>query len=140
MIPGALNFLEKGDQHIKAIHNSLDSLFRNLRTKNIGTSLKHAEVFTRDEEQIMWNKGILGTTTPQSLLNAVFYLKSFFLSGREEHRQLCISQVVQLFNTRHCVDTETGFKNEKGTFMEMHILNKAVPIYSSPAVGERCHV
>ena len=117
MIPGALNFLEKGYQHFKALHNSLDSLFRDLRTNNIGTSVKHAEVFTRDEEQIMWNKGILGTTTPQSLLNAVFYLKSFFLSGREEHRQLCISQVVQLFNMRHCVDTETGFKNEKGTFM-----------------------
>ena len=85
MIPGALNFLEKGDQHFKALHNSLDSLFRDLRTNNIGTSVKHAEVFTRDEEQIMWNKGILGTTTPQSLLKLMLFSTlslSFSVAGR----------------------------------------------------------
>ena len=63
-VPGAINFLYKGDQCFKALHNSLDSLFRDLHTKNIGTSVKHAEVFTKDEEQILWDKGILGISTP----------------------------------------------------------------------------
>ena len=95
-----------------------------------------------DEEQMMWNKGILGTSTPQSLLNAVFYLigQSFCLRGGEEHRQLCISQVVWQFNPVCYVYTETGSKNKKDTFMEMHIQNKVVPFYSSPAAEERCHV
>ena len=83
MVPGALNFLNKGDQHFKALHTSLDSLFRDLRTKNIGTQVRHAEIFTKEEGQMLWDKGILGTSTPQSLLNAVFYLngKSFCLRG-----------------------------------------------------------
>ena len=88
------------------------------------------------------DKGILGTSTPQSLLNAVFYLngKSFCLRGGEEHRRLCISQLVREYNPDRYVYTEAGSKNKKGTFMEMHIQNKVVPICSSPQVGERCHV
>ena len=141
-VPGALNFLDKGDQRFKALHNSLDSLFRDLRTKNIGTRVKHAEVFTKEEEQMLWDKGILGTSNPQSLLNAAFYLngKSFCLRGGEEHRRLCISQLVREYNPDRYVYTEAGSKNKKGTFMEMHIQNKVVPIYSSPKAGERCHV
>ena len=140
--PGALNFLDKRDLRFKPLHNSLDSLFRDLRTRNVGTSMQHAEIFTKEEEQMLWDTGVLGTSTPQSLLNAVLYMngKSFCLRGGEEHRRLCLSQIVRQTNPDHYVYTEAGSKNKKGTFMEMHVPNKVVPIYSCPAAGKRCHV
>ena len=138
--PGALNFLDKRDLHLKPLHNSLDSLFRNLRTRNIGTSVQHTEIFTKEEEQMLWDTGVLGTSTPQSLLNAVFYMngKSFCLRGGEDYRRLCLSQIVRQTNPDCYVYTEASSKNKKGTFMEMHVPNKVVHIYSCPAAGERC--
>ena len=139
--PEALNFLDKRDKRFAALHNSLDSIFRRLRTENVGTIVKHAEVFTREEEQALWEKGTLGTTSPKSLLNAVFFLngKNFCLRGGEEHRRLALSQVVRHYNPDHYIYTENGSKNRKGTFTERHIANKVVPIYATKA-GERCHV
>ena len=89
---------------------------------------------------MLWDNGILGTSTPQFLLNAVFYLngKSFCLHGGEEHRRQRISQLVREYNPDRYVYTEAGSKNKKGTFVE--IQNKVVPIYSSLQAGERCHV
>ena len=119
----------------------MDSLFRDLRTKNIGTNVKHAEAFTREEE-MLWKKGVLGTTSPKSLINAVFYLngKNFCLRGGEEHRRLTLSQIVRHYNPDHYLYIETGSKNKKGTFTEKHIPNKIVPIYTSATAKERCHV
>ena len=70
--PEAPNFLDKKDQRFRVLHKSLDSLFRQLRTENIGTSVRHAEVFTKSNEDKLWETGVLGTDSPKSLLNAVF--------------------------------------------------------------------
>ena len=140
--PEAPNFLDKKDQRFRVLHKSLDSLFRQLRTENIGTSVRHAEVFTKSDEDKLWETGVLGTDSPKSLLNAVFYLngKNFCLRGGEEYRYLALSQVVRYYSPDRYLYTETGSKNRQGTFTEKHISNKLVPIYACPASGERCHV
>ena len=71
--PEAPNFLDKKDQRYRVLHKSLDSLFRQLITENIRTNLRHAEVFTKSDEDKLWETGILGTDSPKSLMNAVFY-------------------------------------------------------------------
>ena len=136
------NFLDKKDRRFSVLHKALDSLFRDRRTQNIGTSVKHAEDFTKEEEGVLWRSGVLGTVTPKSLLNAVFYLngKSFCLRGGEEHRRLTISQIVREYSPDRYIYTEAGSKNKKGTFTERHISNKIVPIYAVAEAGERCHV
>ena len=50
--------------------------------------MKHSEVFSDDEEQQLWRSGVLGTNTPKSLQNVVFYTvgKVFCLRGKE-HRE-----------------------------------------------------
>ena len=53
----------------------------------IGVEVKHAEVFSTDEEDVLWETGTLGTGSPSSLMNAVFYNngKILCLRGGEEH-------------------------------------------------------
>ena len=60
----------------------------------IGAEAKHTEVFSTDEEDVLWKTGTLGTSSPSSLMNAVFYNngKILCLRGGEEHRKLKISQ------------------------------------------------
>ena len=123
----APDFLDKGDLRFKPLHKSLDSLFCDLRTKNIGTSVRHAEPFTKAEEQMLWEKGILDTSTLKSLLNAVFYMngKNVCLRGDEEHRRLSISQVVREYNPdRYIYVYRSRMKDKKGTFTERHFPTK----------------
>ena len=44
-------------------------------------------VFSTDEEDVLWETGTLGTGSPSSLMNAVFYNngKILCLRGGEEH-------------------------------------------------------
>ena len=59
-------------------------------------SVDFPQPFMKEEKQLLWERGVLGTTTPKSLLNAMFYLngKNFCLCGGEKHRRLIISQLV----------------------------------------------
>ena len=53
------------------------------------------KVHDKDEENQLWDSGVIGTDSPRSLQNAVFYYnrKNFCLRGGEECRQLKISQI-----------------------------------------------
>ena len=64
-------------------------------SKGIGIAIKHASVISKEEEATLWHSGILSLDNPEGLLNAVFYYNGihFVLRGREEHRNLCISQL-----------------------------------------------
>ena len=93
--PSSPNFLDTDDHNFSRFHNTLDNILRELRTDGVGV-LKHAEVLTKDDEETLWQCGVLTTKTPIGLLRAVFFLngKLFCLRGGEEHRQLKISQVM----------------------------------------------
>ena len=67
---------------------------------NIGADVKHDEIFTKAEEQQLWESHSLELHSPQALLNAVFYLngKKLCLCGGEEHQALKLSQVEHCSN------------------------------------------
>ena len=136
----APNFVDKKDHRFSVLHKTLDSVFRELRTANVGTTIRNAEPFSAAEEEKLWSTGVLGTDTPKALLNAVFYLNGKNLRGGEEHCRLTLSQVVRHHKPEYYLYTETGSKNRQGTYMQKHIPNKQVPIYACPAAGKRCHV
>lgn len=98
MNKSAPNFLDKKDTRFAPLHNVSGHHYHKLCTMNIGTQAKHAEIFTKEEEAMLWEVGTLGLDTPQALLSAVFFLngKIFCLKGGEEHQNLKISQVIAL--------------------------------------------
>ena len=81
--PAAARFLDKNPT-FKEFHGTLDNLFRRLHEGGAGRQVKRAEVFTKQEENQLWESG---TKHPKALQNAVFYYngKSFCLRGGVEH-------------------------------------------------------
>ena len=91
------NFVDKSAQekYFPLLHNALDRTLRELRENGIGVERKRASLITPDIENKLWNVGIIGTHSPQALLNAVFFYngKNFCLRGISEHMKLKFSQI-----------------------------------------------
>ena len=87
------DFLSKKDWRFKELHGSVESVFVSLRQNGIGADVKHTPVISPKEE-LLWERGILGTDTPLKLQRAVFYLvgKVFCVRGGQEQRNLKPSQ------------------------------------------------
>ena len=138
--PGCPNILDKKDHRFTKLHNTLDSLFNKLHRQGVGRQTKQTEIFTVEEEERLWESGTLNTTTPRGLLNAAFYTvgKMFCLRGGQDHRFLKLSQLKRSENK--FVYYENVSKNRNGSFKQLHVPSKVVPLYSNPDMGERCPV
>ena len=136
------NFLDKKDTRFKRLHTVLDNHFKQLRKDGVGCEPKHSEVITKEEENLMWMTGILGTEAPRQLLRTVFYLngKNFCLRGGQEHRDLKLSMLKRYTNPDCYQYIENASKNRQGGLAQLHLDHKCVPIYENQAVPERCHV
>ena len=57
--------------------------------------MKHAEIISKNDEQRLWESGVMGVSDPRALQNAVLYAvgKMFCLRGGVEHRALKLSQL-----------------------------------------------
>ena len=133
------NFLDKNPVFV-GFHHSLDNLFRQLREEGVGAESQQTPTIAIEEENLLWDEGILNTSTPKGLFRAVLYYngKNFVLRGGQEHRELQISQIVRFTNRYEY--TENASKNRSGGLAQLHVVHKKVPIYANPAAGERCHV
>ena len=101
-----VSFIEKAtrEKYFPCYHNALDCMLRaygkmelyakSIRENGIGIERKRAQVITQDIEAKLWESGILGLHSPQSLLNAVFFYngKNLCLRGVSEHARLQFSQ------------------------------------------------
>ncbi|MCG8624099.1 MAG: DUF3504 domain-containing protein, partial [Proteobacteria bacterium] len=85
--PKAPNFLDQKDGDFKKLHGTMDTHFRALRQQGVGAQVNHAKLLTQ-EENLMWQLGVMGTDTPRALLQSVFFYngKKFLLRGGEEHK------------------------------------------------------
>ena len=136
------NFLDKSDGRFKDLHGTLDAYFHNLHSQGIGREVKHAEVFTAEEEDQLWESGVCGLNSPTALQNAAFYVvgKMFCLRGGAEHRELKKSQLHRYINPDRYVYIENVSKTNNGSFRHLHLNNKEVPICACPDAGNRCPV
>ena len=128
------------------LHGTLNSHFRKLHESGVGTKVKYAEVICKDEENRLGDSGIMSARSPSALLNAVFYSngKNFCLRGGDEHRRLKLSQLERLRDPDRYIYTENCSKNHTGTFNQLHVQSKVVPVHctcSNAATADlRCHV
>ena len=139
-----MNFMQKDNPAFKSLRCTCDRLYRQLRSKGIGLNPKQAQIITTEEENKLWESGVLGTDSPRALLNAVFFYngRNFLLRGGEEHRFLRLSQFQRYSNPDRYEYTESGSKNNSGGLEDIQAQrrNKIVPIYKNPSAGNRCHV
>ena len=91
-------------------------------------------------EEKLWSSGVLNVSTPRGLLNAVFYVngKIFCLRGGKEHRDLKLSQLQR--TAGKYTYYENVSKNHNGSFAQLHVQSKVVPLYENPDLGDRCPV
>ena len=70
--------------------NSLDAQMKDAKARGLGNKRRQAEPITAEEEDLMWASGVLGTDSPQALVDTMFFLigMCFGLRGGQEHRQL----------------------------------------------------
>ncbi|KAJ8299311.1 hypothetical protein KUTeg_023371 [Tegillarca granosa] len=73
----------------KASRTVLKSKRRKLKQEGKGRKPNRSEPVSSDEESVLWQKGILGSSTPKALQNAIWWGNNFFgLRGRDEHHKL----------------------------------------------------
>ena len=120
------NFLDTQDPSFSSFHNASDNVLRDLHVRGIGAETRPTEAFSKDDEEKLWNSGVLGSNNPKSLLHAVFYLngKNFCLRGGEEQQNLKISQLKRLNNPDRYVYTENASKNRCGGLKQIRVKNK----------------
>ena len=78
-------------------------------------------------------EGVIDVDTPTGLQNAAFFIVG--LRGGQEHRGLQLSQLKR-FKDRY-VYYENTSKNRNGTFKQLRIKSKVVPLFPYPEAGSR---
>lgn len=83
------------DDEFQDFRSLLDMACRRSSSLGIGVVKKQAEIITQDEEDEMWEKGILGSDNSQTLIDTILYLNGlhFALRSGQEHRNLTTEQI-----------------------------------------------
>ena len=90
-------FLPKMILHFTRCIRQWTLSIKKLWSSGVGAQKQPTETFSKEEENTLWESGVLGTDNPKSLLRAVFFGngKNFRLRGGSEHRDLRLSQIQQ---------------------------------------------
>ena len=120
---------------------------KRLQSLGKGSKKKQAEVLTEEEENTLWEKGLLGDSSPQSLLDTmVFYNGLYFaLRSGKEHRQLqrspCQIEVIETQGKKPYLKyMEDVSKNHPGGLKGRNITPKVVCHHANTENPKRCFV
>ena len=119
---------------------------KRLQSKGIGSQKRQAEVLSEDDEDTLWEKGLLGDATPQTLLDTMVYCNGLYFALRsgKEHRQLrlrpCQIELVERDGERAYLKyIEDISKNRPGGIKGRKVTPKIVYHHASEN-PERCFV
>ena len=117
---------------------------KRLRSLGLGVKKKQAEPITTEEENKLWEQGILGNSSPQVLLDTMVFLCGMYFALRsgQEHRSLQCSQI-ELFEPQnsppYLVYNENYSKNNTGGIAQRKIKPKTVTHHANTNPS-RCFV
>jgi len=62
---------------------SIEAEMKRLQAAGLGSKRKQAEPLTREEVEMLWEKGLLGDANPQSLVDTMLFMDCFSRSGAD---------------------------------------------------------
>ena len=90
----------------------LEGKARKLREQGKGKRPNRSKSLTKEEEEVLWQNGQLGSGTPRALINTMWWLMTqhFGLRGRQEHHQMKVED----FTLQHDDDGTEFLTFEEG--------------------------
>lgn len=137
--PGlSVDFLSGDEFH--SVRSVLNAKMKLLKKSGVGVSKKQAETITYNEEDILWEKGFLGESSPQVLLDSMVWMSGLFFALRSgaEHRTLTWDQLECRDDT--IIYREGYSKNRQGGLAQRHDSEKVVHHYKNERDPSRCFV
>ena len=103
------------DKEFKESRLVLNGKAIQLRENWKGKKSKKTDLLTAEEEEILWNTGVLGGVNPKSLNHTVFYIISqhFGTRGRQEHHQIRVEHL-RLFAI-HRLESQSSSNGRRGS-------------------------
>lgn len=134
------------DYSFKSFRDSLDGEMKRLTSLGVGAVKKQAEAFSREQEDLLWKKKLLGDHNGQTLLNTLVFLigKFFSLRGGKEHRSLTVSQM-RVEEAKGDLPAKICYasyseKNFHGGLKHRKLRPKVIEHFSNTVNPERCLV
>ena len=118
---------------------------KRLRALGLGVKVRRAEPISIQEENLLWEKGLLGNDSPQVLLDTMIFLCGLDLSLRsgKEHRDLAWDQI-ELVEPPDAppflLYTENVSKNNSGGLAQRMITPKQVKHHANSSNPSRCFI
>ena len=136
------------DPHFIQLRNTLDGLMQDRAKAGLGIRRRQAQIITQQEEDLMWEKGVLGTSDASRLLKTMVYMLgvNFALRAAQDHRNLRWSPNPQLQVLRDSENhqflrfTEDVSKSNRGGLLHKKVKAKVVDAYANEANPSRCIV
>ncbi|XP_064387442.1 transcriptional regulator QRICH1-like [Halichondria panicea] len=126
---------------------SLDAEMKRLQKLGLGSKKRQAEPLTIEEEELLWSTGLLGCSSPQTLVDTMVFMTGLYFALRsgDKHRQLrfepCQIELVERSGERpHLVYTEDISKNRPGGIKGRKVKPKVVLHHANLENPDRCFV
>ncbi len=81
------------DRSFRRFRDVLDSEMKRLQREGVGSKPRQAEPLTQEEEEVLWEKGLLGHHSGRALIDTMLFMCGtyFALRSGQEHRALRFS-------------------------------------------------
>ena len=109
------NILDGNDHRFQHLNHTLDTVNSQLHHDGVSVSVKKAEVVTKEVEQLCWDKGTQGISSPTVLQHTIFLL--WVLRGVQEQHDLLIKQL-------QCVPSDRSIYNSSVYYEYMEFISK----------------
>ena len=78
------------DPEFADLKSSLDAEMKKIQSSGKGSIKKQAEPLSLEEEELLWEKKLLGDHSPETLLNTIVFMNGLYIALRSwnEHRDL----------------------------------------------------
>ena len=121
------------------------AMIENNKLKVLPSGNGPASAISPSQEDLLWERGVLGKNTPKTLVRTIFFLcgKFFGLRGGHEQRDLEWGRDIQLTQTEvgeSLIYTTKYSKNYNGGLKQKNIKPKEVKAFPNPDNTDRCFV